>query len=71
MVKQRVELCKLGPKKLKNCICKGKKDQKKYIGRWLRGQSILRVQGLGKPDQIQVILKFNTHTDIDAFTAES
>jgi len=52
MVKQGVKLFRLGLKKLNNCIWKGEKDQKKYIGRWLRGQSTLRVQGLGKPDQI-------------------
>lgn len=65
-VKQGVKLCKLGLQKLNNCIYRGEKDQKKY-----KGQSTLRAQGLGKTDQIQGILKFNTHTATDAFTLQN
>lgn len=51
MVKEGVKLCKLVPKKINNCIYKGEKNQKKYTGRWFRGQSTFRVQGLGKLNQ--------------------
>lgn len=71
MVKQGVKLCKLVLKKINNCIYKGEKNQQKYTGRWFRGQSTFRVQGLGKLNQNQVILNFNTQTATDAFTLQN